>query len=371
MFKTDILFTGFYGNSNTGDDAFVEVASWGARKIWNKTENKFLAIEANLPKTLTPSKGYPLTVPKTYQLQDSLLVRNCDYLISGGGSTIHNELEKSNVKYKALQRKLRKKDIQIGGIGVSIGPFKSIKDERYVEHYLKNIDFLAVRDKASFDYVSSLNLPYTPINAFDLAALLPEIYNFAPGLKQLNKVKTIGVSVCPHESIQKDLDVKNEIKRNEKTVELLKSIDEKEQVHFKFFIINGHPKIGDYALTMETIHKVAPKSYEIIEYSKDTQYIWKSIANCDFMISTRLHAAVFACFSNTPFMLNEYHRKCTDFLFNVGYNDQYRLYDSEYNTKERAEKVIEIINSPTAYVAPNKISAMKSQARLNFTEINI
>ncbi|PWH86972.1 polysaccharide pyruvyl transferase family protein [Brumimicrobium oceani] len=371
MFKTDILFTGFYGNSNTGDDAFVEVASWGADKLWNKKNNRFLAVDDNLPTTLTPSKGYPLTIPKTYRLQDSILVRNCDYLISGGGSTIHNKLDRSNVKHKAIQRKLSKKNLKIGGIGVSIGPFKTIEDEKHVEDYLKNIDFLAVRDKASFDYVSSLSLPYKPVNAFDLAALLPNIYNFSPEFKLKNKVKTIGVSVCPHESIQGDLNIKNEIKRNNKTNELLKSIDETQPVHFKFYIINGHHKIGDYQLTLETIKKVNPKSYEIIEYSKDTQNIWKSISNCDFMISTRLHAAVFACFSNTPFMLNEYHRKCTDFLFNIGYNEDYRLYDSEYDTKDKTNKILEIINDQAAYVVPSRISEMKEQALLNFTEINL
>lgn len=35
-FRSDILFTGYYGQMNTGDDAFVQVASWGASKYWKK-----------------------------------------------------------------------------------------------------------------------------------------------------------------------------------------------------------------------------------------------------------------------------------------------------------------------------------------------
>lgn len=371
MFKTDILFTGFYGHKNIGDDAFIEVAEWGARKFWNKSNNRFLAVGKNLPNTIVPSKGYPITIPKTYTLQSKVLLNNTDYLISAGGSTIHSKLQSTNIKSKAIELKKNGSDIKIGGIGVSIGPFKSVEDEKAVASYLKSIDFLAVRDQTSFDYASSLDLPYQPINAFDLAALLPDIYGFNNDLKQVNKIKTIGVSVCPYESIQPNMNAVDEAKRNEMTIALLKEIDKKEDVHFKFYVINGNARIGDYKLTLETINKVSPKSFEIVEYSKDTQNIWESIANCDFVISTRLHAAIFACFSNTPFMLNEYHRKCGDFLENVDYDNRYRLHNSEYDIKERVDQIITIINNNNAYVAPNKIEKMKALSLSNFTEISL
>lgn len=371
MFKTDILFTGFYGHKNTGDDAFVEVAEWGARKFWKKNNNRFLAINKNLPNTEIITKGYPLSIPKTYSLQVEILLNHTEFLISAGGSTIHNKLPINNPKAKAIRRKKSGIDIKLGGIGVSIGPFKSIEDEKAVESYLKGIDFLAVRDQASFDYVSGLSLPYKPINAFDLAALLPEIYNFNADSKIVNQIKTIGVSVCPYESIQSSMLLSNENKRNEKTIQLLREIDSKEIVHFKFYIINGNPLIGDYKLTIETIKKVQPKSFEIVEYSKNTKNVWNSLANCDFVLSTRLHAAIFACFANTPFMLNEYHRKCGDFLDNVGYNHSYRLYDSEYEISDKADQIITILNNKQSYINPCKVLKMKSMAALNFTEISL
>ena len=33
-----ILFNGFYGFKNTGDDSFLEVVAWGAKKYWNIQE---------------------------------------------------------------------------------------------------------------------------------------------------------------------------------------------------------------------------------------------------------------------------------------------------------------------------------------------
>ena len=371
MFKTDILFTGFYGHKNTGDDAFVEVASWGAKRVWKKNNVRFLAKNNNLPHTVTPSKAFPFRIPKTFSLQLDLLLKNTDFLISAGGSTIHSKMKESNPKVKALKLKEKKGKIQIGGIGVSVGPFKSIEDEKSVEKYLKSIDFLSVRDQASYDYVSRLHLPYKPVNSFDLAALLPDIYQFH-GKDNVKTTKTIGISVCPFESLDITLPNQKEEIRNKKMVDLIKKLDQIDNICFRFYVINGNNKIGDYNLTKWTIEQAAPKKYELINYSADTCSIWKSIAECDFVISTRLHAAIFACFAGTPFMLNEYHRKCSDFLENVGYQDRCRLYNNEYDVVEKASQIIEIINNPDSerFVA-SRVNEMRELARLNFTAINL
>lgn len=370
MFKTDILFTGFYGQSNTGDDAFIEVASWGAKNFWNKKDNRFLSVDSKLPKTIVKASGYPFSLPRTYTIQANLLLNNTKAFVYAGGSTIHSKMAESSIRLKALRRKAKTNKLKFGGIGVSVGPFKSLDDEKAVRFYLEQMDFLAVRDQASFDFVNSLDLPYQPVNAFDLAALLPEIYNYSEPIPVKNRKKIIGVSVCPFESIQRGMDVSDEQRRNRMMVDLLKEIDKAEDIHFKFYIINGNTKIGDRSLTHETIAQASPRSYEIVEYSLHTQTIWESIANCDFIISTRLHAAIFACFANTPFILNEYHRKCTDFLSNIAYDDQYRVFNSMYDVKHKASQILGIIYDTETYQVPSKVEEMKKKARLNFTQIS-
>ncbi|WP_201625799.1 polysaccharide pyruvyl transferase family protein [Psychrobacter immobilis] len=371
LFKSELLFTGYYGQLNTGDDAFIEVASWGAEKYWHKTNNIFLAKQERLPLTKKDIKGYPLSIPKTYSLQSRLLLSSTNYLISAGGSTIHSELAANNIKRLAVESKKKGSKIKIGGIGVSVGPFKTLVDEKATIEYLKNIDFLTVRDQESFDFVSSLGLPYETVNAFDLAALLPEIYGINKPQTNISTKKVIGISVCPYESITNTTKIGNEHKRNKKMVELLKILDKEENVHFKFFVINGNARVGDQKLTKETIEKVSPHSFEIIPYTQNTRLVWDEIATCDFLISTRLHAAIFACFSNTPFILNEYHRKCSDFLDNISYDVKYRIFDSEYEPREKAKSIIEILNDKSIYDSPKKTDEMKKRSELNFTGIGI
>lgn len=369
LFQSDILFAGYYGHLNTGDDAFIEVASWGSERYWKKSNNIFLASKKNLPITLKNIRGYPFNIPKSSRLQNRLLLPFSNYFISAGGSTMHREIKNNDVKYLATKR--RKKGLKVGGIGVSIGPFNTTKDELSTIEYLKNIDFLAVRDQASFDYVSSLNLPYQTINAFDLAALLPDIYGLNKTNTTTTSKKTIGVSVCPVESINDKNNIADERSRNKNIVELLKHLDADNDIHMKFFVINGNPTVGDLKLTMETIESVAPKSFEIIHYTKKTRTVWNEIESCDFVISTRLHAAIFACFSNTPFMLNEYHRKCGDFLDNVGYEESLRLYNNEYSPKEKADMITNILNGNHKYPYPKHTEKMKHKSELNFTGIEL
>lgn len=368
MFKSEILFNGYYGEKNTGDDAFVEVTAWASSEIWNKKDIRYLAIQENLPQTIQKIKGYPLSIPKTYGLQQRILINQTKVFISAGGSTFHSELKVNNPKYFALQKKLKDDSFKFGAIGVSIGPFKSQKVEESIAGYLKSLDFLAVRDRRSYEYVKTLDLPYKPIESFDMAAILPVIYGLE---KQKNKQKTIGISLCYSERFTNG-DIRKEIKRNNRITALIKQLDKSDKINFKFILINGNLKNGDRDLTLKTIQEANLKnSFEIVEYNSKTKVMWDSISNCDFLLSTRLHGAIFACFSETPFMLVEYHQKCSDFLEDVGYNENLRVYDMDTDINKTANQILAMIYNNTEFKSPLYKDQMKHKALLNFNTINL
>ncbi len=368
MIKSDIFFTGYYGQLNTGDDAFVEVASWGANKFWNKKDLRFSAVSQRLPQVKTAIKGYPFSIPKTYNFQQTLLLNNTNYLISAGGSTFQNEIKTGSLKAKAMLLQEKNK-LKIGAIGVSVGPFKSKAEEKDNIEYLKRMSFLTVRDKRSYEYVKTLDLPYDPIEAFDLAALLPQIYGI-PDRTVLNK-KVIGVSLCNYERYTNG-NIVNESRRNREIVLLLSELDRRlENVVFKFFIINGNPSRGDFQLTQETIKEVDFKNeIQVRPYNPITSVVWNEIADCDFVLTTRLHAGIFASFSDTPFMLVEYHKKCTDFLDDVGQDDKYRLNDARFDQESIVQTILNAISyNQSSY--PKRIQEVIDKAVLNFKSVNL
>lgn len=366
MVSKKILFEGFYGFRNTGDDAFVEVSSWGSRKFWNCENNVFIGRDLPIVKHPINQKQILKNLKGFDRVNLLAHLKNSDYVISSGGSTFQKLPFHSN-KQVARRIKNLRPSLRLGAIGVSIGPFDNIADEKKVIEYLKHLDFLAVRDTSSFEYASSLHLPFKPINAFDLAALLPRVYQ-NKRKKEPGEEFTIGLSICNYERYYNG-DLTIEKKRNEYFKELVILLNKISNIRFRAFIFNGNKNFGDEKITMELIDNLPVEKVELEPYSFQTEATWNKITECDLMISTRLHASIFACYSGTPFMLFEYHQKCTDFLNDIGHDQKYRLYDAEADMQEILKTIEEIREGH--YIPPVNLGITIERALKNFTGIDI
>lgn len=357
-----ITFEGFYGFKNAGDDAFVEVASWGSRKYWHCENNVFLG--RSLPETsnLINSSQILKNIKGFDRISLASHLMHSDYMVSAGGSTF-GELPIHSNKALAKRFQILNKKLKLGAIGVSVGPFKSSKEEKVVTAYLKSLEFLALRDERSFEYTNSLNLPYKPIKAFDLAALLPEIFGNTAQNNSSTK-KTIGISICNYESYTHG-DLEKERKRNAYFKELIQILAKNTKVNFKVFIINGNAKTGDWYVSKELIANIDPTRVEIIPYLSNVKKTWQEISSCNLVISTRMHASIFACYAGIPFMLLEYHKKCTDFLNDVGQLEEYRLYDAEASLDKVNLIIANILSG--SYQSPKYIKETVELSKRNFT----
>lgn len=367
-----ITYTGFYGHKNTGDDAFLEVVSYYSKK-YNHTP---FFLGKNLPQLVTDYKCFNNgklkgKLEKIEERFKSLKpISQSDYFLSAGGSTFGSH---KRFGFKEIAKNIKKyhnKNLKTGAIGVSIGPFKSINEELKVIEYLKTLDYLSVRDKKSYDYLKSLNLDYNPIESFDLAALLPQVYRNSNQFSDNSSEKILGISLCNYESYY-GLNKLNEQRRNNSIFELLKIVYKRDNsIKFRFFIFNGNSIIGDKQITLETINKLNIVNYEIIEYQNDVKKSWDLIGQCKFIISTRLHAAIFAAFNNVPFILNEYHRKCTDFLTDIGQHTSYIYGDADYEVQALSETIVNIINNNKIYILPQNLDKCIKLSKNNFLYFN-
>lgn len=368
------LFYGYYGKSNTGDDAFIEVTAWGANKYWNNHRNKYLTEKGPIVQNHVEYIG---NVNSKFDRTIKYLraITNADTFISAGGSTFQSQIKRlSPRRFSVLKKKYCPK-FKIGAIGVSLGPYSSIAAENENIELLKNFDFLALRDRQSYEMALQYNLPYRPIEAFDLAALLPEVYNdFHISTKDHNR-KILGVSLCNYERYIKDGDLSNEARRNKQNEELLLKIAHLDSsVIFRFFIFNGNQRIGDYDVSISLANKIKeirPNNVEVINYNSSTFATWSKIKECNLFFSTRLHGAIFACFANVPFFLNEYHKKCSDFLDDIGYFSNYRISDAHFNPEKLAFYITSILTSEKKYINPTQINKCITKAKNNFRGVDL
>ena len=361
-----IFFEGFYGFKNAGDDAFVEVSSWGAEKYWKCNDNFFSG--ASLPETIHKIKtpNIKINAPGFDRITLLKNLKNTDYFISSGGSTFSKLPIHSN-KSLASYYKLINNNLKLGAIGVSIGPFKNSQEEKKVIKYLKGLSFLSLRDKRSYEYSKTLNLNYDPVKAFDLAALLPSVFKSSNSIlnESFTEKKSIGISICNCESYYGG-DLKKEINRNSYFKELVNLIITKTNAHLKVFIINGNSKIGDLKISNELMDGISQERFSIIPYFGNVEKTWDAISKCNLMISTRLHASIFACYANVPFILIEYHKKCSDFLNDIGQQEEYRVYDADVSPKETLNTVINILKNN--YNKPTHLLETIALSKKNFTD---
>ena len=366
MSKIKGLFTGFYGYKNTGDDLFVLLASYAAKKYWKNSN--FSILSANGPIVDGVEIKYAIQSEQgrlKALVQKYLTILRANYVILAGGSILHSKPKIGSYRW-LLYLLMRSHILKVSAIGVSLGPFKTSNDYEDIKKIISNFQFLVLRDKESYALANRMELPFTPVMGADLAFILPEL------LKDINlqllprKKNTIGVSVCHFERYYSG-DMDNEKRRELAIFEVLNDLKNKKDIFFKFFVINGHDKKGDEKYTHELIHQLELQkdAYEIIPYSVNTLSTVQEISECSFIFSVRLHAAIIAAALDIPSILIEYHRKCTDYLDDMGINDQWRVGDIQIEKTLILDKIDHILNSHMDEFYPKRLEKI-GQAFTNF-----
>jgi polysaccharide pyruvyl transferase WcaK-like protein len=371
--KRNFLFDGAYGNRNTGDDLFCAISAWGAMRFWSARRVRF--VTANLP--IMPESVAPL-VPQailagkrlyrgyvysllalTYRL---LYAAKSSAVVYAGGST----LWRVPFARRVLARGAHLLGTPLVGIGLSVGPFRTAQDRQRVEHFLQQFSFLALRDHASGKEAVAMSLPYTPVQAFDLAGLLPAVYGAVNRRETMIEPPTLGVALCHYERFHPSLDQAVEASREERVKETLVRLAERESVKIRFYVLNAHPQRGDWNLAREMSATLEPLcSVEIVHYMGDPGQMWRQVAECDAFLAVRLHAAVLAYMAHVPFVMVAYHPKCTDFAEYVGLPEPYSFSSRGPEPIAAVEILSSLLHAPQ--FPDMTLQDAQARAQLNFT----
>ena len=350
--KESIVFTGYYGMGNFGDDLFGAVSAWGAAKFWD-VEYKVLA-----PRIMDVKADYsvPDWFNKNIYASSNILgqlsrlgftlreASRINQFVFAGGSVFSTA---SSGVMKVIENIAKKSRLGMSGIGVSVGPFTNKEDALKVKSFLQRFDYLSVRDNASYAIVKDFNLDFPVYMAGDLAGAFQTTFEISGEKKQRSK-PIIGIALCNFESfVGQDPEVEN--KRNQAliggTIQAAKKCDARIHV----FSLNNHPEFGDDHLAKVLCEKLSKDGIEhklIRNSNSSLEDVWHQIAICTAFLSVRLHGAIVAYLSDIPFALVEYHQKCTDFLEDIGQDENFRL-EGDINDSRAVCHIIETLLTPT------------------------
>lgn len=332
-----ILIDGYYGNKNTGDDLFVTVLfSFLGKNVKFLTSEKIEGIPSECFFSKNKFRGYQKI------LFIILLLRHRKFL-TGGGSVFEEKQKWFSFRGLALIIN-RIVPIKMYSVGVSLSPNNN--ELVKVVNEVKEFQIIYVRDLSSYNY--SVNLALKNIQkGVDLAYFTKLNYS-----KSNNDVLT--VIHCPFESVRK-LDLNKEKLRDENLKKYLISIVLNENIkEIQLLEFNGHKRDGDFEKIMNI--KIALSflkiKIEIIRYSNNPDKMIQAISQSKFVISTRLHGAIISHIVGVPFILLEYHAKCTDWLDTIEYPKKFRIGDA-------------VVSSTEFNVVYNNVKNNDSQTQIN------
>ncbi len=348
-----IYFKGFYGYKNLGDDIFTVTSEWICENLWSK--RKPIIIGKDLPKLSTRTKKIEIKNEFLRRIVELIVCVFAHRIIYFGGSLFTG----GGSGYKDLKfyiRKVPSFSRKTGTIGTSVGPFESEDDYKLTKDLLKKFKFISVRDYSSKHILEEMNIREDKQNfCFDNAILIKEVYpNLKINERKNGKLK-IAISLCHYERY-KGKDLKNEKSREKAIKRFLNDVLEKyENIdEFVFIVFNGNPKIGDLGITEQfyDYYKGKIKS-RIVNYSNDTENMINEMNDCDFVLGVRLHSAILAYALEKPFMLVEYHTKCTEFLNTINHNYRFDIINDSENLKNfgiiQKQKSIPDIKNPNKF----------------------
>lgn len=360
------IITGYYGMQNIGDDAFCIVSEWYLRNMFNLKNLQYTA--SNLPDmlykdTTTAYKNFNHINRAIYSAKILISRWNMIYV---GGSTFFQKYGTIFDPRRMYKFKSDKK-CNLIGIGVSIGPFKNNTHYEDIKDYLSYFKYLSVRDKESYSIAKEMNLKCNPVQAFDLAVLLPEVYKIEKKENKSNN-KVLGVSLCHYERYVNG-DLEKERLREEKSLKILrKFVQRNKDYKIKLFVFNGNKEVGDNEITNKFYEELRKYCYiEIVNYTSNIKEFMLEMLECSIFYGIRLHSQIFAYSLNIPFLSVEYHKKCSEFLNYIEYEEEFRIGDNQIDEEEICEKLEKVFDKNELYKL--KLEQAKNLALLNFTEL--
>lgn len=344
-----ILISGYYGFSNTGDEAILKVITSYLK------DNEITVLSSNPEKT---KKNYQVNSIHRYNLFEIFKeLKNSQILLSGGGGLIQDRTSlKSLIYYLTIIYLAKMLRLKIIIFSQSMGPLTKKIGKFLTRKILNKVDIITVRDKNSLDILGELKIEKPEIFlTADVGLLLKEadedvIEEIFIKENINSKNPLLGIVIRPWEDLQL-----NEIIN---FIEIFK----KEYNNWDIVLIPFQYS-EDYPLLRKIKEKIP--SVKIINNEYLPEEILGIIKNMNFIIGMRLHSLIFSSLMNVPHLGIIYDNKVKEFLEEV---EQKGLEISEIT----AEKIYELIKESLQEserikeILKIKTNILKEKAEENF-----
>lgn len=321
-----IFFKGYYGFQNLGDDLFVKAAEFLAVNRLNAVPH---FVGTNLPKLSKKSKKSEAPNRKIARIYELCACVTAGRIVIFGGSTIARVGGKLQLYHIISRFHFLYKKTSTIGTSVEI-PGEEHERWRLVE-LLQKMQYVAVRDERSYREVTAQKVKCE--FSFDPVVILSDVF---PNLKDIKR-DSDALGLCPC------VNRKEPLKEVEESYEIfIRRIMTKCDIkRVRIFQFNGRA-VEDALFCnhlLDFCRKAGLKA-EVISYTEDSESICAELCKCSVVFGSRLHSGIVSYALGIPFMLEEYHIKCSDFLDTIEHRERFDPNDIDASA-ERFKRVWE------------------------------
>lgn len=297
-----VLLFGYYGYQNTGDEAILKTIVQQLKGAMADISLKVLTYKAD-----ETEKKYKVKAVSRNRFMDLIrAIKECDVVISGGGSILQDITSSRSLLYYLaiiwLAKKLGKKVMFYGN---GFGPITKVYNKKLVKYIINQVDVITVRDFQSKETMKALgihrDIRVTADVTFAMEPLTQEVGKNIlqeEGLQEGRK--TIGISVRPWRGMEKYKQI------------IAKTADYLQQLNYQvIFIPMQYPH--DQRISLEITDLMKNKAV-VLSKHYGPEEILSIIGQLDLLIGMRLHSLVFAAIAKVPMVGIEYDEKIKSFL---------------------------------------------------------
>lgn len=286
-----ILFSGYFGFDNSGDDAILKAMVDDFKKLNIDIELK--AFSNNPVKT---EKIYDIKSADRFNLSHLIAnLKETDLFISGGGSLLQDVTSTRSLAYYLFLIFLAKilgKKVYVYANG--IGPINKPFNRFMTKIILEKVDFISLRDKLSYDFVKKLklknkNIKVTADPVFSLEPISDKKTEEILA-KEGIKISQNTIGICIREW-KKAQDLKEK---------LAYVCDYLVEMGYDVLLVPFHmPRDNVYSMELAKLCKNKDRISTITKTYK-AQELMGIFRKCKLLLAMRLHSVIYAAVVNLP-----------------------------------------------------------------------
>lgn len=349
-----IALSGYYGFGNSGDEAVLQSILFALRAEGERQGIRIEPVVLSIRPEET-SRVYGVSAVHRMRLSDvKKALRDCDGLISGGGSLLQDATGLKTIPYYLAILKLAqfyRKPTFIYAQG--IGPVSRKLFYPFIRNVFNNCKYISVRDEESESLLGKMGIVRERVEVVPDPVMGLQLKENTVWARQERPI--VGVSVRFWNRDRSELDG---------LVESLRIIAEQRPVNIRFLPFHLPDDVEASRYVMDRIGALPGTSeMDMIENAVHPQDMLAEVSTCDILIGMRLHSLIYAASQEVPLIGISYDPKIDQFLKRLGMKAAASTHG--FDSRAVAEEAVRVLKNREGWIDSKKetIVRLKLQAQ--------